>query len=93
MVSDQISPADFGNNMVEIVENLIVKVGKKEHLLYHPPPPAQNTYAMQHIQDSVTYENAKQNKITGEIINDWKDYTLKYFKLSSSVFMQENKYF
>jgi hypothetical protein len=34
MTSDQISAGEFANNMVDIVENLIVKVGKKETLLF-----------------------------------------------------------
>ena len=44
MVNNQVSPAEFANNMVEIVENLIVKVGKKENLMFKPPAPPGDTY-------------------------------------------------
>jgi len=53
MISDEISPGEYPNYMVEVVENLIVKVGRQL-------PPT-------------------RKKIPGEIINEWKIYTLKYF--------------
>jgi len=52
MVSDEITAGEYANFMVEVVENLIVKVGRQL------PP---------------------DNKIPGDVINEWKNYTLKYF--------------
>ena len=33
------------------------------------------------------------DKITGDIIQDWKMYTLQYFKYSSCAFLQESQFF
>jgi len=52
MVSDEITAGEYANFMVEVVENLIVKVGRQL------PP---------------------DKKIPGDVINEWKNYTLKYF--------------
>lgn len=52
METDQISPGEYANYMVEVVENLIVKVGRQL--------PA-------------------DRKIQGDVIKEWRIYTLKYF--------------
>lgn len=52
MITDNVTPAEYANYMVEVVENLIVKVGRQL--------PA-------------------DKKIPGEVIHQWRKYTLKYF--------------
>jgi hypothetical protein len=52
MLTDDITAGEYANYMVEIVENLIVKVGRQL--------PA-------------------DKKIPGEVINQWRKYTLRYF--------------
>lgn len=66
MISDEISPGEYANFMVEVVENLIVKVGRQL--------PA-------------------DRKIPGEVINEWKIYTLKYFQQSPNAFLAENEFY
>lgn len=77
MINDLILPADFANNMVELVENLIVKVGKKENLILRIG----------------NQKSAEGDKISGEIIRDWKMYTLRFFKHSTCSYLQENKFY
>lgn len=77
MTNNVILAGEFSNNMVEIVENLIVKVGKKEQLIFN----IDNKSA------------AISDKITGKTISDWKMYTLKYFKFSSSAFLQQDPFY
>jgi hypothetical protein len=52
MITDEISPGEYANQMVEVVENLIVKVGRQLPI---------------------------DRKIPGDVIKDWRIYTLKYF--------------
>ena len=52
MINDEVAPNDYANQMVEVVENLIVKVGRSL------PPDRQ---------------------IPGEIITEWKRFTIRYF--------------
>lgn len=52
METDDVSAGEYANYMVEVVENLIVKVGRQL--------PA-------------------DKKIPGEVINEWRKYTLRYF--------------
>ena len=52
MINDEISPGEYANLMVEVTDNLIVKVGKCLP------------------GDKV---------IPGNVIKDWRLYTLKYF--------------
>ena len=66
MTSDVISPGDYANHMVEVVENLIVKVGRQL------PPDRQ---------------------IPGEVITDWKRYTVRYFQYSPNAFLTENEFY
>ena len=56
MVSEDITAGEYANFMVEVVENLIVKVGRQ-----------------------LPTVNDHENKISGEEINKWKNYTLRYF--------------
>jgi hypothetical protein len=66
METDQISPGEYANFMVEVVENLIVKVGRQL--------PA-------------------DRKIPGEVIKEWRIYTLKYFQGSPNGFLRENEFY
>jgi hypothetical protein len=52
MITDEISPGEYANYMVEEVENLIVKVGRQLPIDMKSP---------------------------GEVIKDWRIYTLYYF--------------
>lgn len=66
MGTDEISPGEYANFMVEVVENLIVKVGRQL--------PA-------------------DRKIQGDVIKEWRIYTLKYFQGSPNGFLRENEFF
>ena len=66
MISDEISPSEYANFMVEMLENLIVKVGRQL-------PPTK--------------------RIPGNVINEWKIYTLKYFQLSPNAFLTDNEFY
>jgi hypothetical protein len=52
MITDEISPGEYANYMVEEVENLIVKVGRQLPV---------------------------DMKIPGDVIKEWRLYTLYYF--------------
>ena len=64
MISDEITPSEYANHMRDMVENLIVKVGRQS-----------------------------PKKIPGEVIKEWKTYTLLYFKNSPNSFLQENYFY
>jgi len=66
MLSDELSAGEYAYAMVEVVENLIVKVGRQL------PP---------------------ERKIPGTVINDWKNYTVKYFQHSPNIFLAQNEYY
>jgi hypothetical protein len=66
LLTDEISPGEYANYMVEVMENLIVKVGRQL------PP---------------------DKKIPGEVINQWRKYTLRYFQHSPNAFLAENDFY
>ena len=66
MGTDEIAPGEYANFMVEVVVNLIVKVGRQL--------PA-------------------DRKIQGDVIKEWRIYTLKYFQGSPNGFLRENEFF
>ena len=66
MLTDEQLPSEFSNSMVEVVENLIVKVGRQLTM---------------------------DRKIPGNVINEWKTLTNKYFTYSPNAFLIENENF
>ena len=79
-MSDVVNASDYASIMVEAVENLIVKVSR--------------------VMPSLTAYDKNGNeisnlpiKIEGETLNQWKNYTLKYFRQSPNAFFVEDEFY
>ena len=66
LLDSYISSNDFQNSMIDLIDQIVVKVSPK---LDH------------------------KNQLTSVQINNFKDYTSRYFKKSSSPFLSENEFY
>ena len=67
LLSNELSPQEYANHMVEVVEFLIIRVGKNLP--------------------------AEEVQIPGDVINQWKIHTLRYFQMSPDAFLQLNEFY